>query len=353
MAYFTAERPPLALVERAALAVGQAREDRAESFAPVPLASAESALATAKISWQMENTRWRPLRDFEVARTNALDALRLAGQASTRSLAAQDSLRTLTGLRIARSQELLGGYQADFGDLPLRSSLRRRATEGRVLLGRSKLALERGDLAEAAKLAAEAEASIDGAAQGAHREFGGYLDALPRWQAEAAETIAWSKRTQSAAIIVDKLGRSCRVYQGGRLAASYPVELSTNWVGTKRYRGDKATPEGRYKVKRKRGPGSTKYHKALEIDYPNESDLARLRAAKKRGEVPAGASPGSLIEIHGHGGRGADWTEGCVALRNEHMDKVFALAQVGTPVLIVGALAPPANAAESRSSAAR
>ncbi len=119
-------------------------------------------------------------------------------------------------------------------------------------------------------------------------------------------------------------------------------------MGTKRHRGDKATPEGSYKVTRKRGPGATKYYKALDIDYPNAEDLARFRAAKQRGEIPAGTSPGSLIEIHGHGGRGADWTEGCVALRNDHMDKVFAAAQVGTPVLIVGALSPPANAAESR-----
>jgi murein L,D-transpeptidase YafK len=154
------------------------------------------------------------------------------------------------------------------------------------------------------------------------------------------------------------LGRACRVYKGGRLAASYPVELSTNWVGDKRHRGDKATPEGRYKVTRKRGPGSTKYYKALEIDYPNAEDSARFRAAKRRGELPPGTAIGGLIEIHGTGGRGGDWTEGCVALRNEHMDKVFAIAQVGTPVLIVGALAPPANASESsaakpRSSGAR
>jgi hypothetical protein len=353
VAYFTAERPPFELVERATQAVGQARVDRAEDFAPVPLQSAESALFTAKLVWQMQNTRWRPLRDFGVARTNAIDAVRLAGQASNRSLAVQDSLRTLATKRIARSEALIDGYHAEFGDMPLRSALRRRAAEGRVFLGRSRLALERGDLAEAASLAGQAEAAIGGAADRAEREFGGYLDALPRWQAEAAETIAWSKRSQATAIIVDKLGRACRVYKGGRLTATFPVELSTNWVGDKRHRGDKATPEGKYKVTRKRGRGATKYYKALDIDYPNAEDLARFRAAKRRGELPAGTSPGSLIEIHGDGGRGADWTEGCVALRNDHMDKVFAAAQVGTPVLIVGALAPPANSAESRAAKAR
>lgn len=348
IAYFTAERPPLELVERAAQAVRQAKEDRAERYAPLPLQSAESALTTARLTWQMQNTRWRPLRDFEVSRGCAIDAARLAANASRRSLVVQDSLRSLATSQIAKTEKLLAGYETQFGDMPLRSALRRRATEGRVLLGRSQLALSRGDLAEAATLSAQAETNVSGAAQRAEREFGGYFDAVPRWQAEAAETIAWSKRAQATAIIVDKLGRTCRVYKGGRLTASYPVELSTNWVGDKRHRGDKATPEGRYKVMRKRGPGATKYYKALEIDYPNAEDVARFRAAKKRGEIPAGVGIGSLIEIHGHGGRGGDWTMGCVALRDEHMDKVFAAAAVGTPVLIVGALTPPANGPESR-----
>jgi len=165
IAYFTAERPPLELVERATQAVGKARRDRAEDYAPVPLQSAESALYTAKLTWQMENTRWRPLRDFEASRTHAIDALRTAGQASSRSLAVQDSLRSRATTSIAKSQELLASYEAEFGDMPLRSSLRRRAAEGRVSLGRSQLALARGDLAEAAKLAAQAEASINGAAE--------------------------------------------------------------------------------------------------------------------------------------------------------------------------------------------
>ncbi|MEK7729868.1 MAG: L,D-transpeptidase, partial [candidate division KSB1 bacterium] len=40
----------------------------------------------------------------------------------------------------------------------------------------------------------------------------------------------------------------------------------------------------------------------------------------------------------GEGGKGANWTAGCVALRNDHMDEVYKLAKVGTPVTIVGSL---------------
>ena len=46
--------------------------------------------------------------------------------------------------------------------------------------------------------------------------------------------------------------------------------------------------------------------------------------------------PGNLIEIHGEGGRAKDWTRGCVAVSNEHMDRLFQRVRVGTPVTIVG-----------------
>jgi L,D-peptidoglycan transpeptidase YkuD (ErfK/YbiS/YcfS/YnhG family) len=56
----------------------------------------------------------------------------------------------------------------------------------------------------------------------------------------------------------------------------------------------------------------------------------------KSGTVPRRAGIGSLIEIHGDGGQGRDWTDGCVALDNRDMDRVFARASVGTTVTIVG-----------------
>jgi len=45
-----------------------------------------------------------------------------------------------------------------------------------------------------------------------------------------------------------------------------------------------------------------------------------------------------MIEIHGHGGKGIDWTEGCIALTNNEMDSLFNIVKVGTPVTIVGSM---------------
>ena len=38
----------------------------------------------------------------------------------------------------------------------------------------------------------------------------------------------------------------------------------------------------------------------------------------------------------GDGGRGKDWTRGCVALSNSDIDDLFRRVGVGTPVTIVG-----------------
>jgi L,D-peptidoglycan transpeptidase YkuD (ErfK/YbiS/YcfS/YnhG family) len=74
------------------------------------------------------------------------------------------------------------------------------------------------------------------------------------------------------------------------------------------------------------------------LDYPNSEDRARHAWAKKTGQVPSRAGVGSLIEIHGDGGQGRNWTQGCVALTNDDIDSIWPMVKLGTPVTIVGAL---------------
>jgi murein L,D-transpeptidase YafK len=100
--------------------------------------------------------------------------------------------------------------------------------------------------------------------------------------------------------------------------------------------GDKATPEGMYKIVNKYT--GTKYNNALLLDYPNEEDVIRFNREKSKGLIPRNTKIGNGIEIHGSGGKGVDWTEGCIALEDDEMAIVFRLASVGTPVTIVGSL---------------
>jgi len=161
---------------------------------------------------------------------------------------------------------------------------------------------------------------------------------LALWREQAAETIEESRRTGRPVIIVDKLRRRLTVYERGSERAVFAAELGGNGLERKLKTGDHATPEGRYRVTVKKSGGATKYYLALLIDYPNADDLRRYRAAEAAGEIPRGTGAGNLIEIHGHGGSGRDWTDGCVALTNEDMDDLFAMVHVGTRVTIVGTL---------------
>ena len=163
-------------------------------------------------------------------------------------------------------------------------------------------------------------------------------DLLAVWRQQARATIDESRRSGGPAVVVDKLHRRLVLYRAGREVAAYSAEFGGGGLERKLYSGDRATPEGRYRVTVKKAPGATKYHLALLIDYPNAEDRRRYREAAAEGAVPAGAGIGGLIEIHGDGGTGRDWTDGCVALHNDDMDRLFPQVTVGTPVTIVGAL---------------
>jgi murein L,D-transpeptidase YafK len=141
-------------------------------------------------------------------------------------------------------------------------------------------------------------------------------------------------------ILVDKLKHKCYVYRGGVMVRAFDVDLGgTLW--DKMHSGDRATPEGMYRIVKKRPQGDTIYYKALLINYPNDEDRAQFAIAKQKGWISRRAGIGSLIEIHGEGGRKEDWTLGCVALANRDMDVLYQLVSVGTPVTIVGTISRP------------
>jgi len=157
-----------------------------------------------------------------------------------------------------------------------------------------------------------------------------------RWQTWALKTIEWSRNHKKAALVVDKYNRQAMLFSSGNLVQRFVVDLGWNRFPDKRQGGDGATPEGRYRVTKKKSGAQTQYFQALLLDYPNAADRRDFALAKRRGEIHRRARIGALIEIHGEGGRGRDWTQGCVALSNSDMQKLFTQAYVGMPVTIVG-----------------
>lgn len=162
------------------------------------------------------------------------------------------------------------------------------------------------------------------------------VEQVGTWRRWIEETRAWSRASGRAAVVVVKERNELRLLERGQSVFFYSADIGSNAVGRKLRAGDRATPEGRYRVAAKKSGGQTRFHKALLLDYPNEADRRRIADARSAGRVPAQAQAGGLIEIHGEGGQGRNWTDGCVAVSNDDMDHLFARVQVGSWVTIVG-----------------
>ncbi len=150
-----------------------------------------------------------------------------------------------------------------------------------------------------------------------------------------AATAAHASRPPRVDLVkVDKSERRLWLMRGDAIVATFPIALGGNPVGHKQREGDRRTPEGRYVLDfRKR---DSAFFRALHVSYPNAEDIARAKRA--------GVPPGSAIMIHGQpNGMGAlsavtqrrDWTDGCIALSNADMQKVWNLVRVPTPIEIV------------------
>jgi hypothetical protein len=330
---------PVAAVERAR---GDLRRARVAAAGEPALAAAEAA--GERLERDVAEARATPsLADGAVverqARATAAAALVALASAARHSERRREALA-------ARREELQAGIAAlaaEVGTVSVDRGLRARVERLRLEADAAGAMAAAGDLAGAEAGIKGVAAELADAAARLDDRLARMRDPvlLGRWQGWVNEAIEATRRAGSRAVVVDKLGRRCLVVAAGRVVASYPAELGRNGLAEKVYAGDAATPEGRYHVVAKRDAGETLYHRALLLDYPTAEDWQAFAAARRAGRVPRGRGIGGLIEIHGHGGRWINWTSGCVALRDAHIDQLWAAVEVGTPVVIVGALRGP------------
>jgi murein L,D-transpeptidase YafK len=139
-------------------------------------------------------------------------------------------------------------------------------------------------------------------------------------------------------IVVYKKKRKMYAYKNGKVVEEFRISLGANGGangGNKVKAGDYRTPEGSYSIVRKKC--DSRLYKSLMISYPSEADKA---AARKKG-----VNPGGYITIHGQpkwnaDGRGdnftlsRDWTEGCMAVPNLAMDKLWKAVEKGVKIEI-------------------
>lgn len=143
----------------------------------------------------------------------------------------------------------------------------------------------------------------------------------------------------SVLVVVNKSRFVVDVVYRRRRIRSYKAVFGPKPQENKKMAGDRATPEGWFKIQNK-NPNS-QYDKFLLIDYPNDSSKAHFATMKAKGQIPQNADIGGNVGIHGiwKGGddmieMGVCWTDGCVALKNKDIEELFTLVGVGTRVLI-------------------
>ena len=146
-------------------------------------------------------------------------------------------------------------------------------------------------------------------------------------------------RKELVVVKVDKSDYQVQVYYRARMIRAYRAVFGPNPMQDKIMEGDRATPEGEFRITNK-NPGS-KYTKFMGISYPNDSAKVRFTRLKNMHKIPATATIGGNVGIHGiwPGGddmieMGIGWTDGCVAIRNKDIEELFTFCAPGTKVFI-------------------
>jgi L,D-peptidoglycan transpeptidase YkuD (ErfK/YbiS/YcfS/YnhG family) len=331
-------KPPEEKVTYARIALSEATSNKADTYSKKLYHEAKALYDSAMINWQEENKRFIYFRNYEKVAGFADLSARKAEQAAKISKNNVSDLYVYLKQQIDKLNNIADQIDKKYASYPLSSEVWNRISKGRMLLKESEVAYTKGQYAQAKVKITESELLLTESFEKANAHLREYFNSFPDWKKWSDRTIKESRQNQNYAIIIDKYSRKCLVYLGGIKKYEYHVELGKNWVGDKRVKGDRATPEGMYKVVKKFGSNKTKYHKALLINYPDETDKEEFKNEIARGTLPRNAKIGSLIEIHGDGGRGIDWTEGCISLTNAEMDVVFKVAKEGTPVTIIGSM---------------
>lgn len=330
--------PPESEMEFARESLSMAAKKRADTYSRKLYSQAKVYYDSAMVNWERQNERFIYFRNFERVAMFADLSAKKANEAADNAIGSTTNLKAKLQQKIDDLNNLIVEINNLFTTYPLTTEIRSRISKGKMLLKEAEVAYRNGQYLEANRKLTDAEYLLTESHLYAISHLNEYFKLYPVWKGWVDKTVNESRKNKDYSIIIDKFSRKCFIYLNGSKKYEFEAELGSNWVGDKRVKGDKATPEGMYKITRKFDGNKTKYYKALLLDYPNDEDKAKFKAEIARGSLPASAKIGGLIEIHGNGGKGIDWTEGCVALTDKQMDVIYKIAKVGTPVTIVGSV---------------
>jgi murein L,D-transpeptidase YafK len=155
-------------------------------------------------------------------------------------------------------------------------------------------------------------------------------------------------------LLIDSARNTLAVMEDGQVLQEFRgIAVGRGGVAASRYRGDSRTPRGEFHIAWI-NPTSP-YHLFFGLDYPaaaqaeaayrdrriDADTYERIRRAHETGELPPqDTALGGYIGIHGVGALNAgvnppyNWTQGCVALSDDDIDRLARWAAIGTRVLI-------------------
>jgi murein L,D-transpeptidase YafK len=330
--------PPTGEMEYAREILFKAETNKADTYSKKFFTEAKIFYDSAMVNWKKENRRFIYFRHYERVAMFAKLSANKASQATDNSISSSSNLKIKLKQKIETLNDLVTQIDGLFTNYPLTSEIRNRISKGKILLKEAEIVYNNGQYFLANRKITDSEYLLTESYENATSNLKNYFKSFSVWKKWVDKTLNESKKSRDYSIIIDKYSRKCFVYLSGSKKFEFEAELGANWVGDKRVRGDMATPEGMYKITKKFDGTKTKYYKALLLDYPNDEDKEKFRSEIAHGSLPVYAKIGGLIEIHGNGGKGIDWTEGCIALTDKEMDVIFKIVKVGTPVTIIGSM---------------
>jgi hypothetical protein len=323
--------PPEDEMTYARQTLSEAGRGKADTYSKKLYSEAKADYDSAMAIWRRENKRFLFFRHYEKVETYAKLSAKTANQANESSETNSSTLKIRLKDKIDSITKTAYNINKFFGRYPMPTEIRNRISKGNFLLQEGEVAYNKGQYLPANTKITESEYLLTGVYDNAIAELKDYFKSFSTWKQWTQSAIDESKKSRSYSIIVDKFSRKCYVYLRGEKKYEFEAELGRNWVGDKRRMGD-------YKIVNKFHGKETEYYKSLSLDYPNARDKERFQDEMSKGTLPAWAKIGGGIEIHGGGGKGVDWTEGCIALTDSEIDLVYNIAKVGTPVTIVGSI---------------
>jgi len=327
--------PPMASLDRAKRALEHASKMGAIKYAEETYRQAEGLVQQGWMELARQKGRLGPFRNFKPADSILNLAYETASRSADEAVTYVRNAETL----VQTERDILKNELVEWKE-GLNGALSRNKVEhywnaADLAYRTSEILLMNREYDEARKTILDGKESLKKMAEMITAYDNDEASKIKIWRRWVEETVASSRASGGHALIVDKSKHKTYLIKGGKIIHTYNSEFGYNPAHQKMFSGDGATPEGKYLVTEEKGYGRSKYYKALLINYPNASDRARFEENKRKGYISRRARIGGLIEIHGEGGKGRDWTEGCVALTNKEMDHLTRYVGVGTPVTIV------------------